>query len=269
MKNIVGWLGVASVALLVMMNNVALADPPNIARLQYSANIGANIVGPGQFAARRDFVDDDLSGSRTRVQITGLPDNVILRDFHVETNGNILFCLDIGVTLGGTHYAPADVIRFSGASFSKEFDSAAAGVPSGVHCDGLARRGANGPLLLSFDRTFSVAGVTIRPADVIELNNGAFGPKLLDARALGLADNLNVDAIDMFGTIDYLLVSFDSGGHIGNIPFADEDIMQLHLTDGTWSMRFRMLDFSDRWGPANLDGLSATNNDTIFQDDFN
>lgn len=261
------WL--SSGALVFGLATFAMAGPPEIARLQYSADIGANILGPGQFAARRDFVDDDLSGGRTRVQTAGLPDNVILRDFHIETNGNILFCLDVGVTLGGAYYAPSDVIRFSGASFSKEFDSVAAGVPAGVHCDGVARRRSNGPLLLSFDKLFTVGGITIRPADVIEFSNGAFGPKLLDAHALGLADNLNVDAIDMYGTIDYLLVSFDTGGSIGDIPFSDEDVMQLHLTDGTWSMRFLMLDYSDRWGPANLDGLSATNNDTIFQDDFN
>ncbi len=197
-------------------------------------------MGPGLFAARRDFVDDDLAGSRTRVKISGLPENAILRDFHIETNGNIMFCLDIGVTPGGIYYAPADVIRIYGSSFGKEFDSVAAG----VHCDGVARRGANGPLLLSFDRTFTVADATIRPADVIEFSNGVFGPKLLDARALGLADNCNVDAIDMYGTIDYLLVSFDGGGSINDIPFSDEDVMQLHLTDGTWSMRFMLLAFS-------------------------
>ncbi|GAA0716583.1 hypothetical protein [Dokdonella soli] len=244
------------------------ADAPLIAHLQYSADIGANIVGPGLFAARKDFVDDDLAGARQRMQIAGLPDNAVLHDFHIEGNGNILFALDIGVTLGGTYFDPADVIRFSGSSFSKQFDAAAAGVPRGVHCDGVARLGSNGPLLLSFDKTFSVGGITIQPADVIAFSGNAFGAKLLDARALGLSANLNVDAIDTFGTKSYLLVSFDTGGTIAGITFADEDVMQLHLTDGTWSKRFTLLNFSDRWGAANLDGLAATNNDTIFEDDF-
>jgi hypothetical protein len=247
---------------------IAEAGAPAIAHLRYSADMGANIAGPGLFAARKDYVDDDLVGSRLRVQIAGLPDGVILHDFHIEANGDILFALDIGVALGATYYGPADVIRFSAGTFSKEFDSIAAGVPSGIHCDGVARLGSSGPLLLSFDKTFTVGGVTIRPADVISFGNGKFGAKVLDAQALGLAANLNVDAIDTFGTKSYLLVSFDTGGTIGGITFADEDIMQLRLSNGTWTKRYTLLSFSDRWGAANLDGLAATNNDTIFEDGF-
>jgi hypothetical protein len=246
----------------------ALADAPAIAHLQYAADIGANIVGAGAFAARKDYVDDDLAGTRQRMQIAGLPDNVVLRDFHIESNGDVLFALDLGISLGATFYDPADVIRYSGGTFSREFDSVAAGVPAGVHCDGVARRGPSGPLLLSFDTTFTVGGVTIRPADVIAVSNGAFGAKVVDAQALGVPANLTIDAIDTFGTKNYLLVSFDTGGTIAGITFADEDVLQLHLTDNTWSARFTLLNFSDRWDAANLDGLAATNNDTIFEDDF-
>ena len=160
-------IGVAFGLTAALIAQGAAADAPAIAHLQYSADVGANIVGPASFAARKDFVDDDLAGTRLREQIAGLPDNVVLHDFHVESDGNILFALDIGATLGGTYYSPADVIRYSG-SFSKEFDSVAAGVPAGVHCDGVARSG-NGRLLLSFDKTFTVGGITIRPADVIPI----------------------------------------------------------------------------------------------------
>ena len=260
-------IGVAAGLLAALMTQSAAADAPAIARLQYSANIGANIIDAVSFAARRDFVDDDLTGTRLREQIAGLSDNVVLHDFHIESNSNVLFALDIGATLGGTYYSPADVIRYSG-SFSKEFDAAAAGVPKEVHCDGVARSGSNGRLLLSFDKTFTVGGVTIRPADVIAYSGGAFGAKVLDAQALGLLANLNVDAIDTFGTTNYLLVSFDTGGTIAGIPFTSADVMQLHRNDGSWSKRFTLSTFSNRWDTANLDGLAAVNNDTIFQNDF-
>jgi hypothetical protein len=246
----------------------AAAGAPAIAGLQYSADIGSNIIGPGIFAARKDFVDDNLLGTRTRMQIAGLPDNVVLHDFHIEQNGDVLFALDIGVALGGTYFSPADVIRLHAGFFSKEFDAVAAGVPAGVHCDGVARLGSNGALLLSFDKTFTSGAVTVRPADVIAVNSGVFGAKILDARALGLPDTLNVDAVDTFGTIDYLLVSFDTGGAISGIAFTAADVMQLHRTDNTWNKRFTMSTFSDRWNTANLDGLAAVNNDTIFQNDF-
>jgi len=257
---------VAAAAITIEMAP-AWAGAPAISALDYSADIGANLVDANTFVARKDFVIDDLSGARVRQPIPGLPDNVILRDFHIEPNDNILLSLDIGVALSGTYYAPADVIRYAG-SFTREFDSAAAGVPPGVHCDGIARWGATGKLLLSFDRTFTASGVTIRPADVIAYSAGAFGPKVVDSRALGIPDNFNVDAIDTFRTKRYVLVSFDSGGSIGGITFTSADILQLDSASGAWSKRYAPSTFSDRWSKADLDGLAAVNIDTIFEDDL-
>jgi hypothetical protein len=246
---------------------VAAAAPLPLSDLKYSADIGANIVGPGQFAARRDYVLDNLAGARTRVTIAGLPDRANLRDFQLDANGDLLFCLDVGVTLGGTYFRTGDVIKYAGSVYSKAFDATGAGVPSGVGCDGVARSGTAGNLLLSFDRGFSAGGVYIRPADVIAWTGTAFGAKLLDAAALGLPPALNVDAIDTASTTTDLLLSFDTGGHAGGVTFADEDILQLHLSDSSWSKPYTLLNFSDRWGAANLDGLAATN-DTIFKNGF-
>jgi hypothetical protein len=248
----------------------AKAGPPAIAGIGYAADTGTNLIDANTFVARRDFVLDALGAGRLRMTIPGLPDTVILRDFHIENDahGDYLFALDTGIALNGIYFSPADVIRFNGSDFTREFDSAAAGVPPGVHCDGVARWGDTGKLLLSFDRTFTAGGITILPADVIVFSGGAFGKKVLDAHARGLPANLNVDAIDTFRTKDYLLVSFDSGGKVGGITFTAADVLQLHVTTGAWSKRYTMLDFSDRWSRANLDGLLAINNDTIFQDDF-
>ena len=240
---------------------------PFVGQLLYSADVGANIVGAGQYAARKDYVADNLLGARSRVSIPGLPDTVNLRDFQLDANGDLLFCLDVGATLGGTYFDPADVIKLAGGAFSKAFDAAAAGVPKGVRCDGVARDGSNGALLLSFDRTFTVAGTTIVPADVIRVASGAFGTKALDAVALGLDARLNVDAIDTVGTTTDLLLSFDTGGDVAGITFADEDVLQLHYAGNVWSTRFTMLPSSDRWSAANLDGL-ATLGDDVFKDSF-
>ena len=256
-------------ALFAGQTSPAQAGAPAIAALDYSADIGANLIDANTFVARRDFVIDDLLGTRVRQQIPGLPDTVILRDFHVEANDNILFALDIGLTLGGTYFRPADVIRFDGSAFTREFDSFAAGVPAPVHCTGVARWGDTGKLLLSFDTTFTVGGVTIRPADVIVFSGGVFGFKVLDSQAVGVADGLHIDAIDTFRTKRYLLVSFDHGGSIGGITFTSADVMQLDRASGTWSKRYATATFSDRWDVANLDGIAALNVDTIFEDDFN
>ena len=53
----------------------ASADSLPVLALQYSADTGANIVGAGQYAARQDYVNDNLVGTRTRVQI---PVNALL-----------------------------------------------------------------------------------------------------------------------------------------------------------------------------------------------
>lgn len=252
---------------LALFAPCALAgQAPSIGQLLYSADTGANIVGAGQYAARKDYVVDDLAGHRSPVAIAGLPDTVDLRDFQVDSNGDLLFAIDVGATLGGTHFDPADVVVRSGGVFSKAFDAAAAGVPKGVRCDGVAREGGSGALLLSFDRTFTVGAVTIRPADVIRYTI-AFGAKALDAAALGLDPRLNVDAVDTVGTSTDLLVSFDTGGKVGAVTFADEDVLQLHEADSSWSMRLPMLASSDRWAAANLDAL-ATLGDALFKDGY-
>ena len=263
-----GW-GVVlfSVAALTSLPMLSLAQTPAISQLQYSADKGANIVGAGQYAARQDYVIDDLAGNRSRAQIPGLPARANLRDFQIDTNGDVLFALDVGVTLNGIYFDPADVIKYSAGSFSKAFDAAAASVPKGVHCDGVARVGTNGALLLSFDRTFAAQGITVRPADVIAFSAGIFGAKVLDATALGLPAALNVGAVDGVGTKTDLLISFDTGGTVGGVTFTHEDILQLHLANSSWSKRYSLAGFSDRWGRAHLDGLAATN-DSIFKDTF-
>jgi hypothetical protein len=243
----------------------AQADAPAIAALRYSANTGANIVGAGSFAARKDYVEDDLAGTRTRMQIPGLPDNANLADFHVEPNGDLLFAIDIGAKLGSTYFRPADVVRFDGSTFSREFDATAAGVPADVRCDGVARWGSTGKLALSFDRSFIAAGITIRPADVIVSSGGTFGAKLLDAQASGLPAHANVNAVDTIGTTDYVLVAFDAGGSVGGIAFNSSDILQLQRMTGSWSKRYSLRAFSDRWLTAGLDGLATVNVDTVFQ----
>lgn len=254
---------------LSMLAGAAHAQQPPIMQLQYSADIGANIVGPSRFAARKDYVIDDTLGTRLRMVIPGLPDTVNLNDFQIDTSNALLFALDTGVTISGSYYRTGDVIGYANGVYSRAFDATAAGIPRGVVCDGVARSGASGALLLSFDRVFAIGGVVVRPADVIAFNGVSFGSKILDARALGLPATMNIDAADAIGTTTDLLVSFDTGGSIAGVSYADEDVLQLHLATSAWSKRVVLLTLSDRWGAANLDGLAtAPNGDALFSNGF-
>ncbi|HMM68845.1 MAG TPA: hypothetical protein PKC03_18075 [Dokdonella sp.] len=254
---------------LGMSSAVALAQTPAIVELQYSADIGANLLDASHFVRRSDYVIDNTLGRRARVLIAGLPDTANLRDFQIDSSHIALFALDSGFSASGTYFDPADVIASNDGVFIKAFDAAAAGVPKGVRCDGVARANGNGALLLSFDTAFKVGGVSIFPADVIAVNGNSFGAKVLDARALGIPANLDIDAIDAMGTNSDLLVSFDTAGVVGGIAFTSSDVMQLHLADASWSKRFALRTFSDRWNTANLDGLgTAPVSDFLFDNSF-
>jgi len=258
----------ASFAALLALAGAVAADSPPVLGLAYSADMGANIVGAGTFAGRRQYVIDHLDGLRAATSIEGLPERADLRDFQLDADGAVLFSLDVGATLGGTYFRPADVVRLKAGAYSKAFDAEAAGVPLGVRCDGVARSGTNGSLLLSFDRTFAAFDNTFRPADVIAITQaGMFGVKVLDAAALDLPRTLNVDAVDSIGGTTHLLLSFDTGGKIGDTTFADEDILELTLATSELTVRFPLLASSDRWAAADLDGL-ATIGDGVFRDSF-
>jgi hypothetical protein len=250
-------------------STLAMAQTPVIVELQYSADIGSDFIDATQLIRRGDYVIDDTHGRRARVRIAGLPDTANLRDFQIDDSGIALFALGAGISVSGTYFDPADVVASNAGIWIKAFDAAAAGIPKGVHCDGVGRWNGNGPLLLSFDTTFSLGGITYRPADVIFVNGGSLGSKLIDASALGLAANLNIDAIDAIGTNTDLLVSFDTAGIVGGVGFNADDVLQIHLADASWSKRFALRTFSARWETANLDGLgTAPVSDFLFADDF-
>ena len=256
-------------AALGLVSTLAVAQTPLVVELQYSADIGSSFIDATTLVRRSDYVIDDTHGRRARVHIAGLPDAANLGDFQIDSSGVALFSLGAGITVSGTYFDPADVVASNAGTWIKAFDAAAAGIPKGVHCDGVGRWNGNGPLLLSFDTTFSLGGITYRPADVIFVNGGSLGSKLIDASALGLAANLNIDAIDAIGTNTDLLVSFDTAGIVGGVGFTADDVLQIHLADASWSKRFALRTFSSRWETANLDGLgTAPVSDFLFANDF-
>jgi hypothetical protein len=186
----------------------------------------------------------------------------------VESNGGVLLSLDGPATLGGTFARGADLVLKSGATFSLAFDAGLAGIPPHVGLDAAARLG--GKLLLSFDVAFQLGPLFIRPADVVEFDGATPVRKVLDASALGLPAQSNVDALHAV-TADRLLVSFDTGGRIAgaDLAFSDEDVLAFVPSGPTWSLHCAMLSRSARWGPLDLDALSATvGGDALFNDGF-
>ena len=103
----------------------------------------------------------------------GVPDGVDIKDL-APHGSNLLLAFDSTFAAGGTTFFPLDVAEWNGSSLTKFFDGAAAGVPDGMAINGLHLL-PNGHLLLSFDTTGTIAGVTINREDIAEYTPGAPG----------------------------------------------------------------------------------------------
>ena len=103
---------------------------------------------------------NDFSGVFTSVNLGVLPAQADVVAYHLAPNGDHLFSMQTTVSLGGTTVESGDVVRYNGATYVLEFDASVAGVGAGIGVDGLSTIGTD--LLLSFDITGSVGGVTSR-----------------------------------------------------------------------------------------------------------
>lgn len=242
------------------------ATAGSLDRLQYSADIGARWLPSQVSSLDHDYVIDE-SGVLQVVQIPGLPARADLDALQIEANYDRLFSLDGDVTLGGTHFRAADVIRLHAGAFSKSFDASAASVPFGVDCDAVARA-ADGRLLLSFDRSFRVGGLLIRPVDVVSHNGTSF-EMVFDGRAAGLPAGSNLDALDSTGSNTELLFSLDTGGHIGSVRFADEDVLRVVIATSAITRELETRTRSAAWNAADLDALAVAEvADGLFRNGF-
>jgi hypothetical protein len=84
--------------------------------------------------------------------------------------GDLLLSFDTTVELAGILVEDEDLVRFDGLNFTLFFDGAAAGVPAALDLDG-AYLLFNGHLLLSFDGSGTIAGVTFDDEDVLEYDS--------------------------------------------------------------------------------------------------
>lgn len=113
----------------------------------------------------------------------GLPAGIDV-DAVATRNGRLLLSFTRGVTLAPLGYvAASDAVEFNGSSFNAvAFDGDANGVPRNADLDALHVLG-NGHLLLSFDRTLVLGGITAFDHDVIEFD--PINPQFSLLRALG------------------------------------------------------------------------------------
>jgi len=98
----------------------------------------------------------------------GLPAGVITDALTAIGSSDLLLSFDVTVAIGGITADDEDLVRFQGASIRLFFDGSAAGVPEGLDLDAVHCLDRNGHLLLSFDGSGTVGGVSFDDEDVLE-----------------------------------------------------------------------------------------------------
>jgi hypothetical protein len=231
---------------------VAVAPSEGLAQNVVSASPDITIAlgATPEIVADEDVAVDNQVGVVLLENLGAIPNGSEIVAFGLDTNGDRLVSFDTTTALSdGTIARPGDVVRYDGAGYSIEFDAAAQGVPNGTQTDAASL--AAGGLLLSFDTTVSLGGITIADEDVVHWDGSSFS-LLFDGSSVGLADALDVDAAQDLGG-GSLLVSFDTSGTIGGIAFDDEDV--LRFDGANWTLEFDGSAADPNWGAADLDAV--------------
>src|SRR5262245_46554499 len=216
--------------------------------------IGGEVLGPEEVG--RDNLAGVVTFTGTGVAI---PIGANLHDFDRLPGGvDTLFATDITVNLGGGVVArPSDVVRVTAGVPSIAWSGSAAGLPPGTAIDAVGRY-PDGDLLLSFDTTVSIGGVTADDEDLVRIDQPSGAVSLaFDGSALGVAAGLDLDAADAL--IDgRLLISFDGSGSVGGVNFSDEDALIFNPTSLAFGMAYDGSTQYAAWGAADLDALDGS-----------
>ncbi len=148
--------------------------------------------------------------------------------FYVSFAGNL--------SLSGVgSVADEDVLYWTGTGWQMYFDGSTHGVSTDL--DAISIRG--GSLYFSTDNNTAPPGVSGGgdDADIYRWNGGSSYTRVVDATAIGLPNNANVDGFVWAGTNDWL---FSFSANNTNVPtlgaIADEDVVR--RINGTWTVYF-------------------------------
>ena len=170
-----------------------------------------------------------------------------------------------GGSVGGVSFADEDILKFDGSSWSLFFDGSDVGLGS-VDVLDFTLLDANS-LLLVFNTSITLGGVTYAPTDIVRFNATSLGANTAGTFSMyfngvdvGLsASSENIDALDVLQDGRILISTTGNPTVPGVTGAADEDVLAFTPTtlgtntSGTWSLYF---DGSDV-------GLADTSNEDI------
>lgn len=237
----------ACIGLPVMLASTPVAA--QLANVDFSPDITLHLAGV--VTADENIARDNFS-SIVLLPVGAIPANADVTVYHRLANGDSLLGFDITVELPGAVIArPADIVRFDGGAFSIEFDGTAEGIPAGVRIDALSA-GVGGNLLMSFDTTVEVSGVTVSDEDIVEFDGMDFS-LIFDGSAAGLESAVDLDAMHFATESGDFYLSFDTGGMVDGGVFSDEDLLRFAPGSGNWFMAYDGSQEHANWVAGDLD----------------
>jgi len=229
------------------------AHAQSVVSVSPDVTIGIGVAG-GVMTRDHAVAVDNGAGLVVLENLGALPEAADVIGYSETTTNAKLLTFDTMVSLaGGVIARPGDVVSWNGAAYSIAFDAEAAGLPRGLEVDAVSV-GYAGGLLLSFATDASLPGdLHVADEDLVRWNGSAFS-LALDGSAAGMGRALDVDAVHDLGPTTFLL-SFETGGSVGGVTFADEDV--LRHANGAWSLERDLSTADADWGVADLDAVSV------------
>ncbi|MEO8486949.1 MAG: hypothetical protein ABI585_11500 [Betaproteobacteria bacterium] len=105
----------------------------------------------------------------------GIPDGVRITGIALTDSGQLLLAFDTTVALSGNTYAPIDIARWNGSAFVPYFAGGNAGIGPGLLLQDFHLIEGTSQLLMTFDTSGTVGGVTFDRSDVVEYTPGSPG----------------------------------------------------------------------------------------------
>ena len=182
-----------------------------------------------------------------------------------------------GGSVGGVSFADEDILKFDGSTWSLFFDGSDVGLTS-ADVLGFHLLDADS-LLLTFNTSVTLGGVTYAPTDIVRFDATSLGPTTagtfsmhFNGVAVGLsASTENIDAMDVLSDGKILISTTGNPTVPGLSGLADEDILAFtpqtlgNNTSGTWALYFDGSDvgLADS-SQEDVDALSVDSNGNIY-----
>ena len=222
---------------------------------EISTDITVNLGGTP--AADEDVVED-VAGVATKIGVGTLPAAADVTGYSILPGGDILFSIDIAASLpGGVDVTPRDVVRWNGSHYEIYFEGADHSIPAGAQIDAIGF--IEGDLLLLFDITIALGGLTVDDEDLVQLASTSPDDWVLyfDGSAKGVAAGADLDGADRIDSNGHLALSFDISGAVGGVAFDDEDVLEFAPGPDTWTKRYDGSTAHPELAAADVDAVFA------------